>query len=195
MKPSLFQRLFHKRIRRLRVSVNMEGLPRAVQNTLICGKGLVKFGAHVLLGWKNSPSLRTTETYIEARTRGSVIEIGEGCIFNNGAALVSVENIVIGKRCLFGPNFRCYDSDFHGIAIKDRNNAKSICNAPVYIGDDCWIGDSVTVLKGVRLGAGCVVAACSVVTKSFPENSLIAGNPAKLVRTIEQEKCDNDENI
>lgn len=54
----------------------------------------------------------------------------------------------------------------------------------IKIGDRVWIGDKVTILPGVRLGSGCVVAANSVVTKSFPENCIIGGVPAKLIKQV-----------
>ncbi|MBP9691061.1 acyltransferase, partial [Candidatus Woesebacteria bacterium] len=54
----------------------------------------------------------------------------------------------------------------------------------VHIGDECLIGAKSTILKGVTLGTHCVVGANSVVTKSFPAYSVVAGNPAKLIRTI-----------
>ncbi|EPU1578840.1 DapH/DapD/GlmU-related protein [Campylobacter coli] len=63
---------------------------------------------------------------------------------------------------------------------------KKISSADISIGDDCFLGNNVTILKGVKLGKGCVVANSSVVTKSFDDNSLIAGNPARLIRVIEQ---------
>ena len=55
-------------------------------------------------------------------------------------------------------------------------------DAPVIIGDEVWCGANVTILKGVKLGRGCVVAAGAVVTKSFPPYSIIGGCPAKLIR-------------
>jgi acetyltransferase-like isoleucine patch superfamily enzyme len=53
----------------------------------------------------------------------------------------------------------------------------------IKIGKNCWIGSKVTVLDGVTIGTGSIIAAGSVVTKSFPENSIIGGVPAKLLKT------------
>ncbi len=186
MKITVFQKMLHKKLRGMRVSAKMEGLPRVCQRTEICGGGLVRFGQHVHVGYRPSPGFRTTEAYFEARTPESVIDIGDNCVFNNGAKVISVKRVSIGANSVFGTDFRCYDSDFHGLRIADRNNPTAIRSAPIEIGADCWCGDCVTILKGVVLGRGCVVGAGSVVTRSFPANSLIAGNPARLVREIEQ---------
>jgi acetyltransferase-like isoleucine patch superfamily enzyme len=56
----------------------------------------------------------------------------------------------------------------------------------VEISDDVWIGSHAIILRGVNLGRGCVVAAGSVVTKSVPEFTLVAGNPARIIRTVEK---------
>lgn len=184
MKLSLCRRLLMRCFRKLRVRTDMAGCPKAIQWTEIAGRGVVRFGSRVRIGWKPSPMLRTTEGYFEARTRESVIDIGDCCIFNNGATIIAVKSVSIGSRFVCGVGFKCYDSDFHGMSVNDRNNPSAIAVAPVVIGEDCWCGDNVLVLKGVELGRGCVVGAGSVVTKSFPDHSLIAGNPARLVRLI-----------
>lgn len=57
---------------------------------------------------------------------------------------------------------------------------------PIKVGDNCWFGANVSVMPGVTIGAGCVIAAGAVVTKDMPANSLIAGVPAKVIKTIEQ---------
>ncbi|MCI5969161.1 acyltransferase [Helicobacter sp.] len=110
-------------------------------------------------------------------------------INNNFSLCASYSNITIGQRCMIGPKFTAMSGDGHGLSIKYRNNhIDKIKCTDIVIGDDCFIGANVTILKGVHLGRGCVVGAGSVVTKSFGENSLIAGNPARLIRTINQDE-------
>ena len=61
---------------------------------------------------------------------------------------------------------------------------KHSAHAPVIIGENCWIGRNVSIMKGVTIGDNCVIAANSVVTKSIPANCIAAGNPAKVVKNI-----------
>ena len=113
--------------------------------------------------------------------------IGANTYINNNFSICAEKsNITIGARCMIGPKFVAMSSDGHGLSIKKRNGIENIKSADIIIGDDCFIGANVILLKGVNLGSGCVVAAGSVVTHSFEADSLIAGNPAKLVRKIEQ---------
>lgn len=154
---------------------------------------LFSYGKNVQFGWQQSPCYESTYAYVEARFPGSKIAIGDDCIFSNDAAIVSEHecnegSIVIGSRCVFGVGFRCYDSDFHGLQAAHRHDRKCIRTARVVIGDDCFFGERCMVLKGVTLGNRCVIGAGSIVTKSFPDDSLIAGNPARLIRIIPQEE-------
>ena len=175
----------------LEVRARTEGmLPCANQRTMLLGRGLVAFGRNVMFGWQQSPCFESTYAYIEARFPKSKITVGDDCIFSNAAAIVSEHegedaSISIGARCVFGVDFRCYDSDFHALQAEHRNDRAYIKTAPVSIGDDCFFGERCMVLKGVTLGNRCVIGAGSVVTKSFPDDSLIAGNPARLIRRIE----------
>lgn len=99
---------------------------------------------------------------------------------SGGAYIVAHEKaeISIGKNVIFANNC-CIQTINHGYI--DRNN---FTYAAVHIGDNCWLGNSVSILAGVSLGENVTVGANSVVTKSFPSNVVIAGVPAKIIKTI-----------
>ena len=94
----------------------------------------------------------------------------------------------IGKKVIFGPKPTIITGDHRidivGKYIADITDNEKLPNndLPVTIEDDCWIGANVTILKGVTIGRGCVIAAGAVVTKSFPPYSIIGGVPAKLLK-------------
>lgn len=96
---------------------------------------------------------------------GEGIIIQKGTVLNNNFCLV-VDNatITIGERCFIGANFQALSSDFHGISIKHRNDEAFIKAADIVLENDCFIGSNVSILKGVKLGNGYVVAHSSVVT-------------------------------
>ncbi|EGH4468685.1 TPA: acyltransferase [Campylobacter lari subsp. concheus] len=149
--------------------------------------GQINIEKNVNLGYFPSPHFYSCYNHIDVRDLGLCI-IKRDTYLNNNFSLISYKHkIIIGERCLIGTNFSAINSDFHGITINNRNNPEKILSADIIIGDDCFIGNNVTILKGVKLGKGCVVANSSVVTKSFKENSLIGGNPAKLIKIISQE--------
>lgn len=87
--------------------------------------------------------------------------------------------IEIGNNCTFGRHVSILDSDFHVIKENDKiiNPSK-----PVIIADNVWIGHNAMILKGVTVGEGAIVAAGSVVTKDVPPHSVVAGNPAKVIK-------------
>lgn len=100
---------------------------------------------------------------------------------SSGAYLVACEDgeITIGKDTIFASHI-CIQSVNHGLVDRKKFSAK-----PVTIGCNCWIGNSVTILAGVTLGDNVTVGANAVVTKSFPSNVVIAGNPARIIKYIE----------
>lgn len=86
---------------------------------------------------------------------------------------------------MVGANAVITDSDWHSINSLDRNT-KNPETSPIEIGENVWIGMNAIILKGVKIGKNSVIGANSVVTKDIPENSIVAGNPARIIRSIEQ---------
>lgn len=113
---------------------------------------------------------------------GGEITIDEGCGIS-GSTIYSMDRITIGKDVIIGGNCKIIDNDFHPLYYSKRNPQKpeDIKKRPITIGDYCFIGGNSIILKGTTLGKNCVVGAGSVVHGSWPDNSIIAGNPARLV--------------
>lgn len=95
--------------------------------------------------------------------------------------------LTIGKKVIFGPHPTIITGDHRidvvGKYIMDSLDKLPVNDAPVVIEDDVWAGANVTILKGVTIGRGSVIAAGAVVTKSWPPYSIIGGVPAKVIRT------------
>lgn len=105
-------------------------------------------------------------------------------------ALVAHKQIIIGDNVKIGAGVCIYDTDFHALDSDIRNNPADDMNSklklPVIIMNNVFIGAHSTILKGVKIGENSVIGACSVVTKSIPDNEIWAGNPAKLIRRIHE---------
>lgn len=98
-------------------------------------------------------------------------------IWADGVYIQDSANIHIGKGCYFAANVGVIASNH----VPSRP-ADHFPDEPIWIGDNCCIGMNAVILPGVRLGNNCTVGAGSIVTKSFPDNSIIAGNPAKVIK-------------
>lgn len=106
----------------------------------------------------------------------------------SSTALIAHHSIVIEDNVKIGGGVCIYDTDFHSIDHKIRNNVdkdmKSQVKSPVLIKNSAFIGAHTTILKGVTIGENAVVGACSVVTKNIPNNEVWAGNPAKKISEL-----------
>jgi acetyltransferase-like isoleucine patch superfamily enzyme len=137
------------------------------------------------IGVLPSPKLWSGYIHIEARAPNASIKIGRDTWINNGAILIAERTYIrIDESCLIGPDLQIYDSDFHSIAPYERLSGNHIC-APVHIHENVFLGSSVTVLKGVTIGRNSVIASGSVVIRDVPPNTLVAGVPARVIRSIE----------
>lgn len=115
--------------------------------------------------------------------QGATLTIGDNTGIS-GAAIFCSESITIGNHVLIGANCNIYDTDFHPIDFMDRRERRLCDTAPIVIEDDVWLGEGVTVLKGVRIGSRSVIAAGSVVTSHIPPDCLAGGVPCKVIRTL-----------
>ena len=149
------------------------------------GLGRIRLASTTVFGWTTSPGSYSC-SYVEARNPGAVIEIGERTTLNNGAVLIAEgAGIRIGARCLIGTELQVLDTNAHELELGRRHLPDSKTRQ-VVVGDDVFIGSRVTLLKGCRIGNGCVIAAGTVVPPSFeaPALSIIAGNPARVVGQV-----------
>ena len=115
---------------------------------------------------------------------GCNTELGDGVYFNANCVILDCAKVTIGSNTFVGPNVQFY-TPIHPLDYKTRNTFVESAK-PINVGKNCWLGGSVIILPGVNIGDGCVIGAGAVVTKDIPENSLAVGNPAKVIKKIEQ---------
>lgn len=116
--------------------------------------------------------------YLKCIENGN-ISIGNRCYFNTNCNLTAAEKIVIGNECLFANNLVIVDHDHK---IVNQEITPELIKKPVIIGNNVWCGANVTILKGVHIGDGAVIAAGAVVTKDVPPHSVVGGVPAHIVK-------------
>lgn len=141
------------------------------------GTGGISLGNNVGIGDFSrvvvSTSLQEPGQFIRI---GNHVGIGEFAYLGGGGGLT------IGDDCIIGQYFSCHPENHH---FGDRHmliRHQGVSRKGIIIGKNCWIGSKVTILDGVEVGDGCVIAAGAVLTTSFPANSIIGGVPAKLLK-------------
>lgn len=146
----------------------------------------IKIGGGVINSSFTSNMLGLWQRTIIVARYGGKIEIGDGFGIS-GSTIYSTSSIKIGKNATIGANCKIVDNDFHPLDPEKRRlglNEEFTKRAPITIGDNCFIGMNSIILKGTAIGDNCVVGAGSVVHGEFPDNCIIGGNPAKILRTI-----------
>ncbi len=116
---------------------------------------------------------------------GCNIEVGENFYANFGCVILDAAMVVIGDNCMIAPHVGIYTAT-HPIEPNARNSGQELAKA-ITIGDNCWIGGHAVINPGVTLGHNIVVASGAVVTKSFDDNVVIAGNPARVIKEVDCE--------
>lgn len=156
----------------------------------------VEFGRDVILHWKfkfRGPGRLKIGNevnmwcFAEANQfftyeKEAVIVVGDGARLN-GVTVQARVGVEIGERVIIGSAL-IMDNDFHSLDHKDRNNSGKILKKKVTIGKDSWVCGQVIILKGVNIGERVVVGVRAVVTKDVPDDSVVGGNPAVILKEL-----------
>lgn len=183
----------------LRLFIKAKGLLFVGAHVTVRHKNLISFGKNVilddnvLLNGLSMKGLRLGNNVTIARdcvlictgvirNKGVGIEIGDNCALNVRSYIGGQGGVKIGSYVIIGPDVKIF-SENHifsdvDVPIKDQGESR----IGVVINDNCWIGAGAIILDGVTLGKGTVVAAGTVVTHSFPDNVVLAGVPAKVIK-------------
>lgn len=113
---------------------------------------------------------------------GKNIEIGNNFFSNYNLIILDVGKVIIGDNVMFAPNVSIYTAG-HPIHPETRNTGYEY-GISITIGDNVWIGGSAVINCGVKIGNNVVIGSGSVVTKDIPDNTVVVGNPARIIRTI-----------
>ncbi len=140
------------------------------------GKGKLSLGNNVSIGAFSRVIISTSLNNI-----GNHISIGNNVGIGEFAYLGGAGGLTIGDDCIVGQYLSCHPENHVFDELDTLIRHQGITRKGIEIGKNCWIGSKVTILDGVQIGDGCVIAAGAVVTKSFPANSVIGGVPAKLL--------------
>lgn len=114
---------------------------------------------------------------------GKHIRVGKRFFANFHFTVLDEAYVTIGDDAFIGPNVSIYTA-CHSTIPSERNTRKEWAR-PVTIGNNCWIGGSVTILPGVTIGDNCTIGAGSVVVHDIPSNSIAVGNPCRVMRKID----------
>ncbi|MBX9782841.1 MAG: acyltransferase [Chitinophagaceae bacterium] len=135
---------------------------------------------------------------------GGEIKIGEYCYIGDHSRIWSAEKILIGNNVLISHNVNIMDTNSHELDSFERANsykkkihmgvpseAGNVKSSAIIINDNVWVGFNSIILKGVEVGKGAIIAAGSIVLNDVPENVVVAGNPAKVIKKLTNEAGKN----
>lgn len=173
-------------------------------NRLYLGGGVVRIEEHCLVDCAANDGIYLGRNFkLGAHSRliasgtlsdlGIGIRIGDNVGIGEFAYIGGAGGVTIGADTIVGQYFSVHPENHN---FEDRNRPireQGVTRTGIEIGESCWIGAKVTVTDGVKVGRHCVIAAGSVVTRSFPDYAVIGGVPARLIRAIgEKAETPND---
>ncbi len=125
---------------------------------------------------------------------GGEIIIGDCCYIGPNTRIWSAKKITIGNRVLIAHNVNIFDQNSHPMDSKERHldqmhimekgfqDFVDLNEKEIIIKDDAWIGFNATILKGVTIGKGAIIGACTLITQDVPDFAVVIGNPAKIIK-------------
>lgn len=116
---------------------------------------------------------------------GYNIELGENFYSNHNLVILDAAKVTFGDNCFVAPNCGFYTAG-HAIDVEQRNHGLEIA-WPITVGNNVWIGGSVSVMPGVTIGDNTVIGGGSVVTKDIPSGVIAAGNPCRVIRKVTED--------
>lgn len=109
------------------------------------------------------------------KTASARVEIGANCFFNNDCSINANCLVKIGEGTLLGENVKIYDHN-HRFNMHKKLKDQGFSNGTVMIGERCWIGSNVTILKGAEIGNNCVISAGCLISRKIADNSIVRPN-------------------
>jgi len=172
--PNLFKIICNK--------VDYKNTPTCSQKTFLTGAGTIQIGKNCAFGFKLGGFNRGGSVEIQPRYKDAKIIIGDNVATNNNVFICAANYIKIGDNTLFGQNVFIIDYEAHNIDPLKRKEVGEI--GVVIIGKNVWFGNNVTVLKNTEIGDNTIVATGAVVIGKFPNNVIIGGIPAKIIKHL-----------
>ena len=187
-----FNRLFF-RLKGIEFGKNMIAYNKVYVTGNKKGEIIIGDGFHLTSGDGINPICRNLRACIHRGSPSTMIIIGNHVGMSSPCIWIN-DKLTIGNYVNIGGNCMILDTDVHQLDYLARRGERSvdetdinntIQSVPISIEDDVWIGTNCIILKGVTIGARSVIGAGSVVTKSIPADCIAAGNPCKVIRTLQ----------
>jgi len=147
------------------------------RNYLWFGKLILHGGGRMRLGQGN-----VFQRGYDVDVKGGLFEVGDRNYFNKNVKVVCFERVTIGDDCLIADSVHFYDHDHRADDVNVLIREQGYVSKPIEVGNNVWIGAKATIVKGVRIGDGAIVAAGSVVVGYVPAYAIVGGVPAKVLK-------------